>query len=85
MNRVPQVVQDLSLIRRAKGISQEELAQRMGTSGAAISCMENGKHEPRVSTIDRYAQALEVKVYLYVETDEVARAVRALEEDGALV
>jgi transcriptional regulator with XRE-family HTH domain len=40
------------------GLSQAELAQRMGTSHSAISRIESGKHPTTVQTLRRLAEAL---------------------------
>jgi transcriptional regulator with XRE-family HTH domain len=41
------------------GLSQAELAQRMGTSHSAISRIESGRHPTTVQTLRRLADALE--------------------------
>jgi transcriptional regulator with XRE-family HTH domain len=41
------------------GLSQAELAQRMGTSHSAISRIESGRHPATVQTLRRLADALE--------------------------
>ena len=44
--------------RRAAGLSQAELADRMGTSQPAIARLEGGGTNARVSTLRRYAAAV---------------------------
>lgn len=44
--------------RAAAGISQKELAQRVGTSHSAISRLESGRHKTSVETLQRIAEAL---------------------------
>jgi predicted transcriptional regulator len=44
--------------REAAGISQSELARRMGTNQAAIARLELGGVDPKLSTIDRINRAL---------------------------
>ena len=50
----------LTLCRRRieLGWSQVELAGRMGTSQGALSSLESGGHDPRQSTLHRWAGAL---------------------------
>jgi len=43
---------------RAKaGLSQDELAKRMGTTQSAIARIESGKHWPSKKTLEGYAKA----------------------------
>lgn len=53
---------DFSLLvceaRTAAGLSQSELARRMGTNQAAIARLESGRTDPKLSTIDRLNRAL---------------------------
>ena len=52
------VVSILHEIRRAQGITQSEIGRRIGLTQAAVAKVESGTHEPRLSTIERYVQAL---------------------------
>jgi transcriptional regulator with XRE-family HTH domain len=53
------------------GVSQAELAQRMGTSHSAISRIESGQHPTTVQTLRRLAQALETHLVVGF-ADEIA-------------
>jgi len=44
--------------RRALGLSQTEVAARMGTSQSAVARLESGAGDVRLSTVERYAAAL---------------------------
>jgi transcriptional regulator with XRE-family HTH domain len=44
--------------RQALGLSQTEVAARMGTSQSAVARLEAGALDVRLSTLARYAQAL---------------------------
>lgn len=48
----------LSELRRSRGLSQTEVAARMGTSQSALARLESGQADVRVSTLARYAAAL---------------------------
>jgi predicted transcriptional regulator len=48
--------------RQALGLSQTEVAARMGTSQSAIARLERGDADVRLSTLQRYAAALEQRV-----------------------
>ena len=50
-------------LRRARerlGITQEEVSYRSGVHATEVSRIEAGKRDPRVSTLERLAQAVEV-------------------------
>lgn len=44
--------------RRAAGLSQTEVAARMGTSQSAVARLESGLADVRASTLERYAAAV---------------------------
>lgn len=54
-------------MRRAARVTQEELAAKMGTQKSNISRLENGKTDPRLSTLFSYARALGVEIELTVK------------------
>lgn len=54
--------------RREKGLSQQEVANRMGDGRAYISGLELGQRNPTVLTLGHAAQALGVEVHLLLET-----------------
>jgi transcriptional regulator with XRE-family HTH domain len=47
--------------RKRLGLTQEEVAERSGVHPTEISRIEAGKRDPRVSTVRRLAQAVEVE------------------------
>jgi transcriptional regulator with XRE-family HTH domain len=51
-------VADLTAQRRSAGLSQTEVAARMGTSQSAVARLETGEADVRVSTLERYAAAI---------------------------
>jgi transcriptional regulator with XRE-family HTH domain len=48
----------LAEARRKVGLTQAQLASRMGTSQAAVARIESGRGAPKWSTIERYARAV---------------------------
>lgn len=44
--------------REAAGISQREVARRMGTSQPAVARLERGEIDPKLSTLERFAAAI---------------------------
>jgi transcriptional regulator with XRE-family HTH domain len=49
---------ELAEQRRASGLSQTEVAARMGTSQSSVARLEAGVADVRVSTLERYAAAI---------------------------
>jgi transcriptional regulator with XRE-family HTH domain len=56
------VIENIKRVRREKHISQEKLAEYCGTSASYIGLMETYKNIPKLSTIERIAEALNVPV-----------------------
>jgi len=49
---------DLTAARRKSGVTQREIAERMGTTQSAVSRVESGRGVPSLEFLDRYARAL---------------------------
>jgi uncharacterized protein len=47
----------LRTVRRRRGLTQEELARRAGTSQPVISAYEHGRRDPTVGTLRRMIEA----------------------------
>ena len=60
------LLRQLAALRREQGLTQVELAERMGTSQAQITRLEAGA-DTRLSTVERYAAALGMKVTWHLE------------------
>jgi transcriptional regulator with XRE-family HTH domain len=52
------LVEEMAEQRRSAGLSQTEVAARMGTSQSAVARLENGDADVRASTLERYAAAI---------------------------
>ncbi|MBF0294004.1 MAG: helix-turn-helix transcriptional regulator [Magnetococcales bacterium] len=56
------------MARKAAGLTQQQIAQRMGTTASAISRLEsslgNGRTSPSLATLRRYADAIGCKLEL---------------------
>ena len=52
------LVRELAEQRQAAGLSQTEIAARMGTSQSAVARLETGTADVRASTLERYAAAV---------------------------
>ncbi len=58
-----QVATAIRSLRQRGGMSQRQLAMRMGVPRTYVSKIENEKATPTLSSLERLAQALEVSVY----------------------
>jgi XRE family transcriptional regulator, fatty acid utilization regulator len=47
--------------RERLGLTQEQVAERCGVHATEVSRIEGGKRDPKVSTLERLAKAVEVK------------------------
>jgi transcriptional regulator with XRE-family HTH domain len=56
------LIEHLVDLRRRQGLSQTEVAARMGTSQSALARLESAQSDVRWSTLARYADALGVDV-----------------------
>lgn len=66
--------QKLRAIRKAKGLTQEQMAERMGMSQPAYSDLENGRFCPTISTIERAALALGIAADVLLSAEKFVAA-----------
>lgn len=59
---------DLKAMREAKGITQEQLADKVGVTRQAIGMIENGINKPSVPVAKSIAQVLEFDWALFYES-----------------
>ena len=50
--------------RLKKGLTQKELAEKMGTKQSAISRLEHGTYNPTISFLHKLAYALDTKLHV---------------------
>jgi transcriptional regulator with XRE-family HTH domain len=56
--------------RAARRLSRTAVAARMGTSEAAVARLETGRVDPRLSTLERFAEAVGTRLeWRLVDTD----------------
>ena len=60
--------------RQRAGLTQADLAQRVGTTQSAISRLENGRVRPSLETIERLAKACGATLELRLRTSEAPTA-----------
>ena len=59
--------EEVRRLRTERGLSQRELAERMGVTQSVVARLEAGGVEPRLSTLDRVAQALNVELEVHFQ------------------
>ena len=69
-------------VRTGQGLSLEQLALLTGISAPALSVIENGKRDPRFTTLNRVAEALRVPLASLTE-DRVGAAESAAPSSSA--
>lgn len=60
---------ELKGLRQKRGLSVRALAEKVGTAGAAISNIENGKQKPKIDTIERICAALDAELKIVDKYD----------------
>lgn len=70
MNLENLVIDNIRRIRKEKGITQEKLAEYCGTSASYIGLMETYKNIPKLATIERIAEALNVPAKILFNENE---------------
>ncbi|MDU4724860.1 helix-turn-helix transcriptional regulator [Clostridium sp.] len=58
---------NIKLYRKQKGLTQKQLAEKIGTTDSAITRYESDSREPSIETITKIAAALEVPVGKLIE------------------
>jgi transcriptional regulator with XRE-family HTH domain len=63
-----ELTESLVSARVAEGLSQTEVAARMGTSQSSVARLESGSADVRLSTLERYAAALGHRLDWHLES-----------------
>lgn len=61
------IARELIAARARAGLSQAEVAQRMGTTQSVVARLESGKRPPSLRTVQRYAQAVGGRAVVHIE------------------
>jgi ribosome-binding protein aMBF1 (putative translation factor) len=70
--RAIRLAREIRALREKKGLSQRELAERVGTTQSAIARLEGGHISPTLPTLDKIANALGAEVSLsFIDLDEL--------------
>jgi ribosome-binding protein aMBF1 (putative translation factor) len=60
------VVGEMVEARQAAGLTQAEIASRMGTSQSVIARLENARHMPTFDMVSRYAAAIGRRIDIHL-------------------
>jgi transcriptional regulator with XRE-family HTH domain len=75
MNARPDpIVEELTRRRKAAGVTQMDLASRIGSNQSHVSDIETGKVDPTLRMLMRYARAIGVRVRVEPLLDAVERS-----------
>ena len=61
------VAHELIAARARAGLTQAEVAQRMGTTQSVVARLESGRRPPSLRTVQRYAQAVGGRAVVRIE------------------
>lgn len=64
------LIESLIKIRKSKKLTQQQVAERLGLTQATVAAFERADNDPKLSTIRRYAMAVEALVNHDVQADE---------------
>ena len=64
------VIDNIKRIRKEKGITQEKLAEACNTATSYIGLMEIYRNVPKLATIERIAEAMDVDPLMFFERKE---------------
>lgn len=62
-----ETARELVAARARAGLTQEEVAARMGTTQSTVARLESGKRPPSLRTVQRYAQAVGGRAVVRIE------------------
>ena len=78
-------------LRKAKGLSQEELSEKVGIDSKHLSRIEVGKSYPSLDTLERIANALNIEIkdlfeFMHLSrnrdlTDNISKLLKEADED----
>lgn len=66
------IARELIAARARAGLSQSEVAQRMGTTQSVVARLESGKRPPSMRTVERFAQAVGGHLVFRIEQQTTA-------------
>ena len=68
--------------RKAKGLTQDQLAQKSGVATMTIRRYETGNRQPRLEQLQKIADALEIPIVFFTSMTELEIAFSTLNKSG---
>ncbi|MEW6500104.1 MAG: helix-turn-helix domain-containing protein [Thermodesulfobacteriota bacterium] len=72
------LLRELLLARQKAGLTQAEVAEKMGTKPPAVTRLETAlsdqRHSPTIATLKKYAQAVGCKLEVHLVPNKTAKA-----------
>lgn len=62
------MARELIAARSRAGLTQGEVAERMGTTQSVVARLESGKRAPSMRSVQRYAQAVGARAVVHLES-----------------
>jgi len=62
-----EMARELTAARSRAGLTQGEVADRMGTTQSVVARLESGRRAPSMRTVQRYAQAVGARAVVHLE------------------
>ena len=64
------LLRTMAAARARSGLTQEQVAARMGTTQSVVARLENGRGKPSLRTLERYARATGSRLKVVLEAAE---------------
>lgn len=75
-----QLGQRIRVLRKARGLTQEQLAELVDIEQKHVSCIELGKNSPPIDRLEKIAQALDVPIKTFFELESQTEVMHASAE-----
>ena len=72
----------IKAVRKAKGLTQDQLAQKSGVATMTIRRYETGKRQPHLEQLQKIADALEIPIAFFASMTELEIAFSTLNKSG---
>ncbi|WP_053089972.1 helix-turn-helix domain-containing protein [Kocuria sp. HSID16901] len=82
-NEDADMLEQLVQIRKDKGLTQQQVADAMGVTQPTVAAFEGYDHDPKLSTIQRYANAVEALIEHAVHDDADGQYSRGWKRQGS--